>query len=376
MYSNEDKSKQLILVVDDQPNNLKVIASFLQESYALSFANNADRAMKTLERVIPDLIMLDIMMPDIDGYELCKMIKAIDRLKEVPIIFLSAKSDIEDVIKGFDYGAVDYITKPFNMKEVKTRIKTHIELSRAKRFIQKQNEELIQTNAEKDKFFSIISHDLRSPFSGFLGITQMMSEDFDSFSRDEMQSLATDMRKSANTLYNLLENLLEWSKVKRGIMSFNPQNLNLYELVDTAASSMKILATNKEIEILINIDKSIEVFCDYNMISTVFRNLISNAIKFSLRGGKVEVQSTHCDDEKYIKVMVKDYGIGMNENMIEKLFDIKYKTSRPGTENEASSGLGLILCKEFVVKNNGRIFVDSKENNGTSFVFTLQKSNV
>ncbi len=237
---------------------------------------------------------------------------------------------------------------------------------------------LERINSEKDKFFSIIAHDLKSPFSGFLGITKMMSENINEFTLQDLQKISSSMQTSAVNLYKLLENLLEWASMQRGLVSFNPENCNLLFLIKQIISVQTEVAKQKQIEFINVATENDNVFADVPMLNTILRNLVSNAIKFTPRGGKIEIGTiphTHFLEfvsDGDICIFVKDSGIGMPIDMIEKLFKLDEKVSRPGTENEPSSGLGLLLCKEFVEKHGGKIWVESQVEVGSTFYFTLK----
>ena len=382
------ESKDVILVVDDQPMNLKVIASVLGLDYSLSIANNGTNALKMLENGLPDLILLDIMMPDMDGYEVCRRIKANEKTKDIPIIFLTAKTDIDDIIKGFDLGAVDYITKPFNPTEMRVRVVNHLNLYHARNEIKqmyhelllskdelrKTNRQLEQSNKEKDKFFSIISHDLRSPLSGFLGLTQLMADDIGTLPPDEVQVMASAMKDSAVNLYRLLENLLEWASMEQRLIPFNPEIVRVNTLVDDSVSMLMETARFKGINISYTIPDDVMAYADSNMLKTILRNLVSNAVKFTPAGGKVRV-SAKMVDANYTEISVADSGIGMNADIINNLFRIDARTGREGTAGEASAGLGLILCKDFIEKHRGKIWAESEVGKGSSFCFTLASAN-
>lgn len=232
-------------------------------------------------------------------------------------------------------------------------------------------EQLIVSLNEKDKFFSIIAHDLRSPFSGFLGFTQIMAEDIQDLSVNEIQDISEKMQDSAKTLYQLLENLLEWARMKRGSISFNPENISIAAIVQTNISVIKLRANYKDVEIIASIPSQLYAYADLNLLNGVIRNLLSNALKFTPIGGNINIGTIDATDSTII--YIKDSGIGMSESTIGKLFKIDEKISRPGTEGESSTGLGLLLCKEYIDKHNGKIWAESEVNNGSTFFVSLPK---
>ena len=240
--------------------------------------------------------------------------------------------------------------------------------------VQLKNEELISFNAEKDKFFSIIAHDLRGPFSGFLGLTQIMAEDLPNLTMAQVQDFAVSMSKSATNLYQLLENLLEWSQIQKGSIPFNPAAIQLRSIVDEVLALGLETAKSKEIEISCDIPEGISVFADSHILQTVIRNLTSNAVKFTHKGGKV-ILSAKATNDKSIEISIKDSGIGLSQKMIENLFRLDVQTGRKGTEGEPSTGLGLLLCKEFVEKHGGTIWVESEVGKGSVFYFIIPDGN-
>jgi hypothetical protein len=233
-----------------------------------------------------------------------------------------------------------------------------------------KNQELINLNAEKDKLFSIIAHDLRSPFSSFMSYTEMMVEDLYNMSIQEIQEMAVEMKKSAFNLYNLLENLLEWSRMQSGLTSFTHSPFLLKPKLSECMTLVMQAASKKEIGICYDIPEDLTVDADTNMLNSIIRNLASNAVKFSNKGDTIYLHARPLNSE-FTEISISDTGIGMSKSLIEKLFKLTKETGRIGTDGEPSTGLGLLLCKDFVEKHGGRIWVESEEGKGTAFYFTL-----
>jgi signal transduction histidine kinase len=255
-------------------------------------------------------------------------------------------------------------------------VRNQLELKFSKDKLQNLNTELNDYKNElekvlesKDKFFSIISHDLRSPLGGFLGLTQMLSESLDELEKDEVKTISTSLYKAAKNINNLLENLLDWSKSQTGMMKFEPRMVKLRELFDRVLRNFNIQVKDKKIQINNSISEELNVFADPDMLMTVLRNLIGNALKFSHENGKIDLLCNH--DKNFCFITVKDYGVGIPDDTRRKLFRLDTKMSTRGTKNETGSGLGLILSKELIEKNGGRINVNSIEGEGTEFIFTL-----
>lgn len=241
--------------------------------------------------------------------------------------------------------------------------------------IKNRNEQLIKLNAEKDKFFSIIAHDLKSPFNGFLNLTELMADSAEVFSPAEIIENSKLLNEAARTLYKLLENLLEWAQVQKGAINFTPKDSDLSKMVSESIETIFQRALQKRISIINEIVKTQNVYADEKMISTVLRNLLSNAVKFTRTDGKAIIKSGWLDNDT-IEVSVEDNGVGISEKDINKLFKIEEKVSSKGTDGESSTGLGLLLCKEFIEMHGGKIWVESEEGKGSKFKFTLHKSNL
>ncbi len=230
--------------------------------------------------------------------------------------------------------------------------------------------ELATLNAEKDKFFSVIAHDLRGPLSSFLGLTSLLNEKLTGMTLDEIQVMAILMKKSATNLNNLLGNLLEWSRMQRGLATFNPVSFILRQPVSEIIETIQEAANKKNISISTDIPAGLKTFADVNMLMSIMRNLCSNAVKFTYKGGSILVSAKPVSGNR-IEISVKDTGIGMNETLLQDLFRIDGNSSRKGTDDEPSTGLGLIICKDFVEKHAGILSVESQEGQGSIFRFTL-----
>lgn len=236
--------------------------------------------------------------------------------------------------------------------------------------LEKTNMKLTSINATKDKFFSIIAHDLRSPFNNFLGFTQIMAEELPGLTMDKIQMIAVSMRNSAANLFSLLENLLQWARIQQGLFSYKLKRIELLPIVDESIKIMMESAKNKEIEITYDIPNDLVVYADSDVLQMVIRNLLSNAVKFTKKGGKISL-SAKTKYNNYVEISIKDTGIGMSNELVDNLFRIDVPTNRAGTEGEPSTGLGLILCKDFIENQGGKFWVESKEGLGSVFYFSL-----
>ena len=236
--------------------------------------------------------------------------------------------------------------------------------------IRLKNELLQVINAEKDKFFSILAHDLRGPLSSFVAVTQIITEEIQSMTLEEIKDITMSMKNDASNIYSLLENLLEWSRLKRNVMEFVKEKFDLHEKIISCILPVSEMATKKNIKISTSVPEDLVINADIHMFETIIRNLVSNAIKFTRPYGKINIVALKNQDND-IQISINDSGIGMTDELKSKLFLLNEKTNRKGTEGEPSSGLGLLLCKEFIEKHNGRIWVESTEGKGSTFTFTI-----
>ncbi len=563
-----DSFKPQILIVDDNPANLGVLSDYLKDyGFRILAARSGDSALKKLEHIQPDIILMDVMMPGIDGFETCQQIKANEKTKDIPVIFMTALAETGDKVKGFKAGGVDYITKPLQHEEVLARVTTHLRIRDLTYNLQKQNLRLqeitkelqttnanlskralqletssqvsqrvtsilsldellmeltrvirskfryyfigiwlldpsrqnviLQTgdgpahlnlpepglsllldtpnniialvsrtgkpylsanvhtdpiyqangspygttnelsdirselvlplriaqkvigvldiqsdqlnafdqedktvlemlanqiaiairnaqlyqaeeeksqmltslNADKDRFFSIVSHDLRGPFQGLLGYSELLLMTIDVASKETIKNMGEKIHQSAKSTFNLLENLLQWSLIQRGRMPCSPTKINLTNLANDTVHLLQANATEKNIHLFNKIEGEIFGYADRHMIDTVIRNLTSNAIKFTSSGGQISISAENQDN--FVQVTVSDTGIGIGKENINKLFRVDTHYTTSGTAEEDGSGLGLILCKEMIEKNKGRIWMESEIGQGTAVKFTV-----
>jgi signal transduction histidine kinase len=254
------------------------------------------------------------------------------------------------------------------------KLKSNNLLEEKNRLIEKSEQELRLLNASKNKFFSIIAHDLKNPLHNVMGYSFLLSKDYDKFNEDERRKFATDINQSTNNIFRLLQNLLEWSRSQTGRLKFSPIEIQFKRILDNALSVLHSLANQKQINLKYNHEANLQVFADPMMIETVLRNLISNAIKFTPENGTIEIEARNTGNE--VLVSVKDTGIGISEADLANLFRIDSKVKRKGTNNEDGSGLGLVLCKEFVDKNNGSIWAESIPGKGSTFFISIPAATI
>ncbi|MEA1967989.1 MAG: hybrid sensor histidine kinase/response regulator, partial [Thermodesulfobacteriota bacterium] len=257
-----------LLIVDDVSKNIQVLGSILRNhGYQISFAMDGKRALDLTSKEKYDLILLDVMMPELDGYDVCAILKQDPFTRDIPVIFLTAKTEVDSIVKGFKLGAVDYITKPFYSEELLSRVKTHLELKTTR-------EKLAQSNAAKDMFFSIIAHDLKNPFHAMLGFSELLLSSFDTLDKGKKIKYIQNIYDSGTSLYKLLENLLQWSRLQTGSIECNRKNINPLSILEQCLKTLYSNSALKKINIIKNIDPGIQAFADPDMTRLIFRNLI------------------------------------------------------------------------------------------------------
>ena len=317
----------------------------------------------------PDLILLDVMMPDLNGFDTAVILKKDPETQEIPIIFLTALNNPSDLVKGFQVGANDFLTKPFNKEELVMRVMHQIQLVAAKRIIVRQNEELKRTISNRDKMYSVIAHDLRSPMAS---IRMVLNLAVNVVSKDvvgeEIFGLLDKANRESEETHDLLDNLLKWTKSQTGRLNVVYQDVDLDDVIPGVVDIFKMIAEMKSIDLkYLPADEKLTVRADNDMIKTIIRNLLSNAIKFTPEGKSVEVYYKREGD--FARIFVRDHGVGIAPERVDTIFRTGETTY--GTGGEEGSGLGLQLCQDFARKNGGDAQVESTLGEGSTFSFTI-----
>lgn len=364
-------SEYKIFIVDDVMSNVLLLKVLLtNEKFAIATASNGRQALEQVEKENPDLVLLDVMMPDMSGFEVAQHLKSNPNTADIPIIFLTALNSTADIVKGFQVGANDFISKPFNKEELIIRVTHQISLVAAKRLILSKTEELQRTIAGRDKLYSVIAHDLRSPMGSIKMVLNMLILNLPSEKIGaEMYELLTMANQTTEDVFSLLDNLLKWTKSQIGKLNVVYQDVDLVEVTDGVIEIFSMVASLKKIRIREMKPEKMMVNADIDMLKTVVRNLLSNAIKFSKENSEVLVKMEEVDGMAVVSV--QDYGCGISEEGQKKLLHTDTHFSTFGTNNEEGSGLGLLLCKDFVVKNGGKLWFTSKEGEGSIFSFSI-----
>ena len=364
-------SEYKILIVDDVMSNVLLLKVLLtNEKFAIATASNGRQALEQVEKENPDLVLLDVMMPDMSGFEVAQHLKSNPNTADIPIIFLTALNSTADIVKGFQVGANDFISTPFTKEELIIRVTHQISLVAAKRLILSKTEELQRTIAGRDKLYSVIAHDLRSPMGSIKMVLNMLILNLPSEKIGaEMYELLTMANQTTEDVFSLLDNLLKWTKSQIGKLNVVYQDVDLVEVTDGVIEIFSMVASLKKIRIREMKPERMMVNADIDMLKTVVRNLLSNAIKFSKENSEILVKMEEVNGMAVVSV--QDHGCGISEEGQKKLLHTDTHFSTFGTNNEEGSGLGLLLCKDFVVKNGGKLWFTSKEGEGSIFSFSI-----
>jgi two-component system sensor histidine kinase/response regulator len=362
-----------ILIVDDVPANIQLVASILseKEQYELSFATSGQDALDQVQATAFDLILLDYMMPHMDGLSVARQLKQNPETKHIPIIFLTAKTDEESVIAGFAVGAADYVTKPFNASELLARVETHLQLKYARDDLHRRNEELEEAIQMKNRFLSIASHDLKNPLGVVMGFASILLKYPGITEDEELSEIVGALHRSSTRMFELVTDLLDTAALELGRIDLQftrvpvallMQHIEEYYLPQAHAKQQHLCFDNCK-------DPNIIVKGDFNRLKQVIDNLVNNAIKYSPRGSRIEVWS-HSDAQK-VQIHIRDQGPGFTEEDKKHLYGYFQRLSAMPTGGESSTGVGLAIIKQIVDLHGGQILLDTRPGQGSVFTVEL-----
>ncbi len=357
-----------ILIVDDTPANLHLLTGMLRDlGYKVRSVSDGQFALRTAKHDPPDLILLDVMMPNMNGYEVCSLLKADDTLSEIPVIFISALNDTMDKVKAFQVGGLDYITKPFQLREVQARVATHLELHKQRHLLTVSYEKLRRLEELRDNLVHMIVHDMRSPLTSMKGFLELITiVDGEALSA-EGRAYVSIVNQSADSLVEMTTTLLDVSKIEAGEM---PLELSVCQpacIIRSVVDRMDSLRKQRTVSVEVP-DETVSVRADPKMLDRIIQNLLGNALKFTPDYGSITVG---CDvDNSGLRVFVRDTGPGIPADSRERIFE-KFGQVSQASNQKYSTGLGLTFCKLAVEAHGGSIGVDSELEKGSTFWFTI-----
>ena len=361
------ETRPKILIVDDAPHNIEVLRGVLRKSYRCSVATSGKKAIKiATSKKPPDLILLDIMMPGMDGYEVCRRLKAKKRTRDIPVIFVTARKEVKAEFQGFEAGAVDYIIKPIRPAIVEARVATQLKLRQQQLDLEKQYSELCRLQSLRDSLTHMIVHDLRSPLTGLCGFLELFRMEADRLSEDHRDYLRQCM-DNAQALLTMINDLLDINRLESGKLPLDKAPCHIGDMLQKAVKMLGALAEDHRISV--NAPEEITVDCDRRIVTRVIMNLIGNALKFSPGDSQIIVDTAHGQD--CVRVSVHDSGCGIPEEYREKIFEKFGQVEARENRQKHSTGLGLTFCKLAIEAHGGAIGVDSKLGEGSTFWFTL-----
>ena len=349
------------MVVDDVVQNLQVVGTMLRnEGYDVMPAGSGTQALERVRMRLPDLILLDLMMPEMDGLEVCRRLKVDPATRQIPIIFLTASNEMEHLVKGFEAGAVDYVTKPFNGAELLARVRTHLELKLAR-------ERLREMNDEKNEFMGIAAHDLRNPLSAIKGYAEMVMEDAQDLQHRELEENGRRIQETAARMAEMVQNLLDANRIERGEMQLQLAPIDLATAVATVLETQRPRAVAKQQILNWQNDAGPgPVLADATVLTQVIENLVSNAVKYSPPGRNIFVRLKKSPEG--VRFEVQDEGPGLSAEDQKKLFGKFARLSAKPTGGENSTGLGLSIVKKMVEAMNGKVWCESEPGKGAAFI--------
>lgn len=361
------KAKQgSLLIVDDTPANIDVLVGLLSPQYQTRIAMSGKNALSLCAKETPDLILLDIMMPEMDGYEVCQKLKEKEETKNIPIIFVTAKGETEDETKGLDHGAVDYISKPITPAIVLARVETHLEVNRQRQKIEKAYNQLQELEALRDNLVHMVIHDMRNPLSlmkGHLELLKMRSN-LEGRAHRHVESITS----SCEGLIEMVSTLLDVSRFDNDEMPLQMDVQNIIQLAKETAAPYQALGDGPSVVIESSFD-TLSLVCDQSIIERVITNLIGNAVKFTPDSGTVSLALEKTDQE--VKISVSDTGPGVSPEYHEKIFEKFGQVEMYNERRKYSTGFGLTFCKLAVEAHGGTIGVESEVGKGSTFWFRL-----
>jgi len=360
-----------ILMVDDNPVNLQVLNSMLKQSgWRPRPVTSGQLGLQAARNEPPDLVLLDVNMPEMNGYEVCEQLKADTNLADIPVIFVSALGETMDKVKGFAVGGVDYITKPFQLDEVRARVTAHLELRRQRRELQASYDKLRESERMRDSLVHMIVHDLRSPLTAISAYLQLFGQEAkEKLGAETQEDIASAMHATRN-MVRMINGILDVSKMEAQMMKLDLRECDLVQVVGQSLDDLESLVGARRLAFERPAAPA-RVLADQEIVSRIVQNLLANALRFTPADGEIRVGVVV--EAEHVRVFVADTGPGIPPDFRESIFDKFVQLDGSALHRNRTTGLGLAFCKLAVEAHGGRIGVDSELGKGSSFWFTLPR---
>lgn len=379
--------QRYVLAIDENPSDTLKIAlnNLIKQGWHSKLETNLTRAIETTQQVNPTIILLGMTTTNAESITLYQQLQSHPTSNHIPIIMMVSELNNDTKTKLFAMGVTDYVTKPLHETELSNRLygclynpniinSLEAQLQNfhtANIALEKANAELTELNKERDEFFAIVAHDLKSPFMPLLGSSEFMAEMAETLSPTEVKQMSQSIYRAANNLYKLLENLLQWSRIQRGKIDYQPDTFGLTAIVEHNQKLMETIIARKNIDVINTINANLAVYADEEMVDTIIYNLLLNAIKFTPKHGVIAIATTVNPTTNLVEVTIKNTGVGISPADRTKLFSLRQRHTTVGTDQETGLGLGLLICKHMIEKNQGEISLESELGQGTTVRFTL-----
>lgn len=369
--NNSKEQKRVVLIVDDQPQNLQLAASVLNPLYRLILADSGEKALALSSKKRPDIVLLDMMMPGMSGLEVCQRLKSNPDTRDIPVIFVTAKTEEKDILKAYEVGGIDYIQKPFRTNELLARVAAHVTLKAQHESIMQLNQELSALNKQKSQVLAIIAHDMRGAMSFIDNMLDLLLSDIEKTRLHELQEYMNLVKETSEKTYKMFDELLLWAKTQLESVSLVQTRLHVTDTIQRIADQIELQIIAKGLRICIA-SSDVCVHADANMFGTIIRNLLSNAIKFSDNNQEINVHIR--SNNTMAEISICDQGVGIKSEDIGKVLDPAQSFTTRGTKGEKGTGLGIDLCRSFIALHGGTMHVQSEHGKGSTFTFTMPLS--
>lgn len=355
-----ENEKPTLLTVDDEPVNLRLVVDGLSDQFRFLVATDGAKALRLAKEKKPELILLDVMMPEMDGFEVCAKLKEDPETRDIPVVFATALTQDSNEKKGLELGAVDYVTKPFRLPILEARLKNHVQMTRAKARMKELNE-------ERKELLHVLCHDLMNPL-GAIRLVAMGLDD-DELDPEDLREIHDTILKSANHGLEIIELVRELRSIEEGKRSIRLDSVNLADCVRESVSMVDGLLRDKDIRADVRTNETNVLAEKVSLINSVLNNILTNAIKFSPKSSSLEIRSESGDGQVLLKIV--DHGVGIPDDLLNSLFDMTKSTTRVGTAGEKGTGFGMPLVRRFMNSYGGEIEVSSSTGNPSGTVITL-----